>query len=98
MIAALGGAFVTVVDERGAGEALRNGDAGAGRTGGGRKDELSGSTPRPSAQGEETYYNICISCHPKALCGRKFKTNWGGRRCRSLDWVLNKMPKNDPAR
>jgi cytochrome c5 len=65
----------------------------------GAKTTLSGVyTEAQVAKGEETYYNICISCHPKGTyAGPQFKTNWGGRPLSDLfDWVLNKMPKNDP--
>jgi mono/diheme cytochrome c family protein len=49
-------------------------------------------------RGEETYYGSCVNCHPKGTySGTSFKTNWGGRPLADLyDWVLNKMPKNDP--
>jgi mono/diheme cytochrome c family protein len=55
-------------------------------------------TAGQAAKGEETYYNLCISCHPKgAYAGQSFKSNWSGRPLSDLyDWVLNKMPKNDP--
>jgi cytochrome c5 len=55
-------------------------------------------TASQAAKGEETYYNLCISCHPKgAYAGPSFKSNWSGRPLSDLyDWVLNKMPKNDP--
>ena len=65
----------------------------------GAKTTLSGVyTEAQVAKGEETYYNICISCHPKGTyAGPQFKTNWGGRPLSDLfDWVLNKIPKNDP--
>jgi mono/diheme cytochrome c family protein len=65
----------------------------------GQKTTLSGIyTDAQVAKGEETYYNICISCHPKGTyAGPSFKSNWGGRPLSDLfDWVLNKMPKNDP--
>jgi mono/diheme cytochrome c family protein len=49
-------------------------------------------------RGEETYYASCVNCHPRGTyAGQSFKTNWGGRPLFDLyDWVLNKMPKNDP--
>lgn len=55
-------------------------------------------TTAQAAKGEETYYTLCISCHPKGTyAGAGFKTNWGGKPLSDLyDWVLNKMPKNDP--
>ena len=50
------------------------------------------------ARGEETYYASCVSCHPKGTyAGPSFKTTWGDRPLSDLyDWILNKMPKNDP--
>lgn len=55
-------------------------------------------TTAQAAKGEETYYTLCISCHPKGTyAGAGFKANWGGKPLSDLyDWVLNKMPKNDP--
>jgi S-disulfanyl-L-cysteine oxidoreductase SoxD len=49
-------------------------------------------------RGEETYYGSCVNCHPKGTySGSSFKTNWEGKALADLyDWVLNKMPKNDP--
>jgi mono/diheme cytochrome c family protein len=50
------------------------------------------------ARGEETYYASCVNCHPRGTyAGQSFKANWGGRPLSDLyDWVLNRMPKNDP--
>ena len=50
------------------------------------------------SRGEETYHASCVSCHPRGTyAGPSFKVNWGGRPLSDLyDWVLNKMPKNDP--
>ena len=50
------------------------------------------------ARGEETYFGSCVSCHPRGTySGPTFKSNWGGRPLSDLyDWVLNRMPKNDP--
>jgi hypothetical protein len=55
-------------------------------------------TDAQAAKGEDTYYTLCIGCHPKsAYSGVSFKTNWVGKPLSELyDWVLNKMPKNDP--
>ena len=55
-------------------------------------------TAAQAARGEEMYYTICIACHPKGTyAGESFKKNWGGKPLSDLyDWVLNKMPKNDP--
>ena len=51
-----------------------------------------------AAKGEVTYYNTCVSCHPRgSYSGPSFKSNWSGRPLSDLyDWVLNRMPKNDP--
>jgi mono/diheme cytochrome c family protein len=64
-----------------------------------QKTTLNGVyTARQATAGEETYYTLCISCHPKGTyAGPGFKSNWSGRPLSDLfDWVLNKMPKNDP--
>ena len=55
-------------------------------------------TAAQAKAGENTYYSQCISCHPKGTyAGPGFKKNWDGRPLWDLyDWVLNKMPKNDP--
>ena len=55
-------------------------------------------TAAQAARGEEMYYAMCIACHPKGYyTGDSFKKNWGGKPLSDLyDWVLNKMPKNDP--
>jgi len=49
-------------------------------------------------KGEDTYYGICITCHPRGTyAGDAFKKNWNGRPLSDLyDWVLNKMPKSAP--
>jgi len=49
-------------------------------------------------RGEETYFASCVSCHPRGTySGALFKANWAGRPLSDLyDWVLNRMPKNDP--
>ena len=55
-------------------------------------------TDEQVARGEETYFGSCVSCHPRGTySGTLFKANWGGRPLSDLyDWVLNRMPKNDP--
>ena len=63
------------------------------------KTTLAGVYTAAQAQrGEETYYNSCVNCHPKGTyAGPSFKSNWAGRPLSDLyDWVLTKMPKNDP--
>jgi mono/diheme cytochrome c family protein len=51
-----------------------------------------------AARGEQTYMNICVSCHPPATyTGTTFKNGWGGRPLSDLfTAVTEKMPKNDP--
>ena len=63
------------------------------------KTTLSGIyTVAQAAKGEETYYTLCISCHPKGTyAGIGFKNNWNNRPLWDLwDWISNKMPKNEP--
>ena len=63
------------------------------------KTTLSGIYTAPqAAKGEDIYYTMCISCHPKGTyAGASFKTNWNNRPLWDLwDWISNKMPKNDP--
>jgi mono/diheme cytochrome c family protein len=63
------------------------------------KTTLSGVyTAAQAAKGEDIYYTICISCHPKGTyAGPGFKNNWNNRPLWDLwDWISNKMPKNDP--
>jgi len=65
----------------------------------GQKTTLSGVyTAAQAAKGEDTYYTLCISCHPKGTyAGPGFKKNWNDRPLWDLwDWISNKMPKNDP--
>jgi mono/diheme cytochrome c family protein len=63
------------------------------------KTTLSGIyTAAQASKGENTYYTLCISCHPKGTyAGVGFKNNWNNRPLWDLwDWISNKMPKNDP--
>ena len=55
-------------------------------------------TAAQADKGEDTYYGICVSCHPRGTyAGDSFKKNWNGRPLSDLyDWVLNKMPKSAP--
>jgi mono/diheme cytochrome c family protein len=55
-------------------------------------------TEAQAEKGEELYYGICVSCHPRGYyTGASFKKNWGGRPLSDLyDWIKTKMPKNDP--
>jgi cytochrome c len=63
------------------------------------KTTLSGIyTAAQATKGEDIYYTLCVSCHPKGTyAGASFKTNWNNRPLWDLwDWISNKMPKNDP--
>jgi len=63
------------------------------------KTTLSGVyTAAQATKGEEMYFSLCITCHPKGTyAGAEFKKNWNGRPLSDLwDWISNKMPKNDP--
>jgi mono/diheme cytochrome c family protein len=63
------------------------------------KTTLSGIyTAAQAAKGEEMYYSLCVSCHPKGTyAGASFKSNWNNRPLWDLwDWISNKMPKNEP--
>jgi mono/diheme cytochrome c family protein len=88
-LAMLGGAAVTA--QTAAAQAKTEPDAA--------QTTLSGIyTEAQVTRGEETYYASCVSCHPKGTyAGPSFKTTWGDRPLSDLyDWILNKMPKNDP--
>ena len=63
------------------------------------RSTLSGVyTTAQADKGEDTYFGICITCHPRGTyAGDSFKKNWNGRPLSDLyDWVLNKMPKSAP--
>jgi mono/diheme cytochrome c family protein len=63
------------------------------------KTTLSGIyTKAQAVKGEETYFNMCVNCHPKGYyAGQSFKNTWNNRPLWDLwDWISNKMPKNDP--
>ena len=50
-----------------------------------------------AARGEETYMNTCVSCHPPATYKGGVFLNWQGRSMGDLlDFLQEKMPKNDP--
>ena len=69
------------------------------RVGAQSKTTLSGIYTQAQAdKGEELYYGVCVSCHPRGYyTGDSFKKNWGGRPLSDLyDWIKTKMPKNDP--
>ena len=63
------------------------------------KTTLSGIyTAAQAAKGEDVYFAMCVTCHPKGTyAGAGFKSNWNNRPLWDLwDWISNKMPKNDP--
>lgn len=50
-----------------------------------------------AARGEQTYMNTCVSCHPPATYKGAVFLNWQGRTLGDLlDFLSEKMPKNDP--
>ena len=55
-------------------------------------------TSAQATRGEQTYYNICVACHPRGTYSTDaFKTTWSGRPISDLfEQVKEKMPKSDP--
>jgi mono/diheme cytochrome c family protein len=50
-----------------------------------------------ATRGEQTYMSICVSCHPPATYKGAVFNNWQGRSVGELlDFLTEKMPKNDP--
>ncbi len=50
-----------------------------------------------AVRGEQTYMNTCVSCHPPATYKGAVFLNWQGRTMGDLlDFLMEKMPKNDP--
>lgn len=51
-----------------------------------------------ATRGEETYFNICVACHPVATyTGPAFQASWANRPLLDLYQVIKTtMPKNDP--
>lgn len=50
-----------------------------------------------AARGEQTYMSTCVSCHPPATYKGAVFLNWQGRSMGELlDFLMEKMPKNDP--
>jgi mono/diheme cytochrome c family protein len=79
--------------------ALTAGSARGAQTDSPSRSTLTGVFSAPqAARGEQTYMNICVSCHPPATyTGATFKTAWSGRPLSELfTAVTEKMPKNDP--
>ena len=55
-------------------------------------------TAAQAARGEQTYFNICVACHPRGTYSTDpFKTTWSGRPISDLfETVKERMPKSDP--
>jgi mono/diheme cytochrome c family protein len=55
-------------------------------------------TSAQATRGEQTYYNICVACHPRGTYSTDaFKTTWSGRPISDLfQQIKEKMPKSDP--
>jgi mono/diheme cytochrome c family protein len=55
-------------------------------------------TTAQAARGEQTYFNICVACHPRGTYSSDaFKTTWSGRPISDLfEVVKERMPKSDP--
>jgi len=50
-----------------------------------------------ATRGEQTYMSTCVSCHPPATYKGAVFMNWQGRTMGELlDFLMEKMPKNDP--
>lgn len=74
-------------------------DAQAPPRPGGIRSTLSGVyTVAQAARGENTYANICVSCHPFiTYTGATFRQHWLGKTVFDLyDQVSQLMPKNEP--
>ena len=54
-------------------------------------------TTAQASKGEQTYMSTCVSCHPPATYKGAVFNNWQGRSVGELlDFLTEKMPKNDP--
>ena len=55
-------------------------------------------TTAQATRGEQTYFNICVSCHPRGTYSTDaFKMTWSGRPISDLfEQIKDKMPKSDP--
>jgi len=54
-------------------------------------------TAPQASRGEQTYMSACVSCHPPATYKGAVFLNWQGRSLAELlDFLSEKMPKNDP--
>jgi mono/diheme cytochrome c family protein len=73
--------------------------AAAGLQNGETRSVLSGVyTTTQATRGEQTYFNICVACHPRGTYSTDaFKTAWAGRPISDLfSAIKEKMPKSDP--
>jgi mono/diheme cytochrome c family protein len=97
---ALGLVFCVAAGERATGRAVRAAPAGAAQasTTGGKSTQAGVYSLVQASKGEETYFNVCVACHPPGTYkGGTFKSNWDGKLLSDLfDQVSEKMPKNEP--
>jgi mono/diheme cytochrome c family protein len=73
--------------------------AAASQNGDADRSALTGVyTTVQAARGEQTYFNICVACHPRGTYSTDaFKATWSGRPISDLfDAIKEKMPKSDP--
>jgi len=76
--------------------AAKTGAQAAGAAGAKSTKERVYSAPQ-AARGEQTYMSSCVSCHPPATYKGAVFMNWQGRTLAELlDFLSEKMPKNDP--
>jgi mono/diheme cytochrome c family protein len=56
-------------------------------------------TTRQAAQGEQTYMNICVACHPPGTyTAPAFRDKWNGAPLSNLFGLISEtMPKQEPA-
>jgi len=97
---ALGLVFCVVAGERATGRAVQAAPAGVSQASanGGKSTQAGVYSPVQAAKGEETYFSVCVACHPPGTYkGGTFKSNWDGKLLSDLfDQVSEKMPKNEP--
>jgi len=96
---ALGLVFCVVAGARATGGAVQAAPDGAQASANGGKSTQAGVySAVQAAKGEETYFNVCVACHPPGTYkGGTFRSNWDGKLLSDLfDQVSEKMPKNEP--
>ena len=94
----LGLVFCLVLGHRSAATAPQAQSGGAPPAGA-KATTLSGVYSAAQAtKGEETYLNVCVSCHPPGTYkGGMFKATWDGRSLGEFfDSISERMPKNEP--